>query len=50
MLVSYKWLQEYVDLAGISANELAEKITRSGIEVDGVEQKSAGVKNIVVGH
>ncbi|MBO0992257.1 phenylalanine--tRNA ligase subunit beta [Bacillus sp. SD088] len=50
MLVSYKWLQEYVDLAGVSATELAEKITRSGIEVDGVEQKSAGVKNVVVGH
>lgn len=50
MLVSYKWLQEYVNLAGVSATELAEKITRSGIEVDGVEQKSAGVKNVVVGH
>lgn len=50
MLVSYKWLQDYVDLAGVSATELAERITRSGIEVDGVEQKSAGVKNVVVGH
>ena len=37
MFVSYKWLQEYVDLDGISAQELAEKITRSGIEVEGVE-------------
>ncbi|MCJ7839811.1 phenylalanine--tRNA ligase subunit beta [Lederbergia sp. NSJ-179] len=50
MLVSYKWLQEYVDLAGVTATELAEKITRSGIEVDGVEQKSDGVKKVVVGH
>ena len=50
MLVSYKWLQDYVDLTGVSAVELAEKITRSGIEVDGIEQLSKGVKGIVVGH
>ncbi|MCJ8009885.1 phenylalanine--tRNA ligase subunit beta [Lederbergia wuyishanensis] len=50
MLVSYKWLQDYVDLKGVTARELAEKITRSGIEVDGVEQLSAGMKDVVVGH
>ncbi|MFC5464347.1 phenylalanine--tRNA ligase subunit beta [Lederbergia graminis] len=50
MLVSYKWLQDYVDLTGVTAEELAEKITRSGIEVDGVEQLSNGVKGVVVGH
>ncbi|WP_144463137.1 phenylalanine--tRNA ligase subunit beta [Siminovitchia fortis] len=49
MLVSYKWLQDYVNLNGISAAELAEKITRSGIEVDGVEKLSDGVKGVVVG-
>lgn len=49
MLVSYKWLQDYVNLNGISAAELAEKITRSGIEVDGVEKLSDGVKSVVVG-
>lgn len=50
MLVSYKWLQEYVDLTGVEAHDLAEKITRSGIEVEGVEQKSKGVSGVVVGH
>src|SRR6185437_3225647 len=50
MLVSYKWLQDYVDLGRVTARELAEKITRSGIEVDGVEQLSAGLKDVVVGH
>ncbi|GIN22123.1 MAG TPA: phenylalanine--tRNA ligase subunit beta [Bacillus bacterium] len=49
MLVSYKWLQEYVNLNDVSAAELAEKITRSGIEVDGVVQLSEGVKDVVVG-
>lgn len=33
MFVSYKWLQEYVDLDGMTPEILAEKITRSGIEV-----------------
>ena len=33
MFVSYKWLQDYVDLSEVSANELAEKITKSVIEV-----------------
>ncbi|MBL5766284.1 phenylalanine--tRNA ligase subunit beta [Heyndrickxia sporothermodurans] len=50
MLVSYKWLNEYVDLNGLSAEELAEKITRSGIEVESVEHKAASIKGVVVGH
>ncbi|MBM7692838.1 phenylalanyl-tRNA synthetase beta chain [Peribacillus deserti] len=50
MFVSYRWLQEYVDLSGISPEELAEKITKSGIEVEGVEKKSEGLKGVVVGH
>ena len=50
MFVSYKWLQQYVDLDGISAAELADKITKSGIEVEGVEQKSESIKGVVVGH
>jgi phenylalanyl-tRNA synthetase beta chain len=50
MLVSYKWLQDYVDLSGITAKELAEKITKSGIEVEGVEVLNEGIKGVVVGY
>lgn len=50
MFVSYKWLQEYVDLSGISAEDLAEKITKSGIEVEGVDVLNEGMQGIVVGH
>ncbi|MFC4321023.1 phenylalanine--tRNA ligase subunit beta [Litchfieldia salsa] len=50
MFVSYKWLSEYVDLTGVSANELADLITKSGIEVEGVEVLGDGIKNVVVGH
>ncbi|MEK5305087.1 MULTISPECIES: phenylalanine--tRNA ligase subunit beta [Bacillus] len=50
MFVSYKWLEDYVDLEGIQPDELAEKITRSGIEVEAVEYKGEGIKGVVVGH
>lgn len=50
MLVSYKWLQEYVDVTGVSAEELAEKITKSGIEVEGVDTLNEGMSGVVVGH
>ncbi|MBO8170293.1 MAG: phenylalanine--tRNA ligase subunit beta [Bacillaceae bacterium] len=50
MRVSYKWLSEYIDLSGVTPEELAEKITRSGIEVDVVEPRNRGVTNTVVGY
>ena len=49
MLVSLKWLSQYVDIADISAEDLAEKITRAGIEVDAVIDRSNGISNVVVG-
>ncbi|OKO97218.1 Phenylalanyl-tRNA synthetase beta chain [Geobacillus proteiniphilus] len=50
MLVSYRWLGEYVDLTGITAKELAELITKSGIEVERVEALDRGMKGVVIGH
>lgn len=49
MLVSYKWLSEYVDLTKVQPNELADKMSRTGIEVEGVEVPKEGLKKIVVG-
>ncbi|TWT26324.1 phenylalanine--tRNA ligase subunit beta [Planomicrobium sp. CPCC 101110] len=50
MLVSLKWLKDYVNLQELPAQELAEKITRSGIEVDAVIDRSFGMTNVVVGY
>lgn len=50
MLVSTKWLAEYIDIKGLAPVDLAEKITRSGIEVDAVIDRSQGMTNVVVGH
>ena len=49
MLVSTKWLSDYVNIEGIAVEELAEKITRSGIEVDSIIDRSQGMTNVVVG-
>ncbi|CAG7614084.1 Phenylalanine--tRNA ligase beta subunit [Paenibacillus solanacearum] len=49
MKVSYQWLSQYVDVSGFTASELAEKLTRSGIEVDFVENRNKGVEKVVVG-
>lgn len=49
MLVSYKWLSEYIDLKNITATELADKMSRTGIEVENVEVPEEGLKKIVVG-
>ncbi|MDD9266336.1 phenylalanine--tRNA ligase subunit beta [Paenibacillus sp. GCM10023248] len=49
MNVSYQWLSKYVDVSGFTAEELAEKLTRSGIEVDIVEDRNKGVTGVVVG-
>ncbi|WP_040981773.1 phenylalanine--tRNA ligase subunit beta [Oceanobacillus jeddahense] len=50
MLVSYNWLRNYVNLDHVTPEALAEKITRSGIEVEGVEYLASSSENIVVGY
>jgi phenylalanyl-tRNA synthetase beta chain len=50
MFVSYKWLQDYVDLTGVTAQDLAEKITKSGIEVEGVKVLNEGIRGVVIGY
>ncbi len=47
--VSYQWLSEYVDLTGYTAQDLAELLTRGGIEVDVVESRNKGIQQVVVG-
>lgn len=49
MKVSYKWLGEYVDLSGVTPQQLADKLTRGGVEVDAVEPLDKGVEQVVVG-
>ena len=49
MLISNEWLKDYVD-AGVPAKDLAERITRTGIEVADIIDYSKDIKNVVVGY
>lgn len=50
MLVSMNWLKQYVDLGDISPESLADRITKTGIEVEGIEYIAAKSTNVVVGY
>ncbi|MCI2947320.1 phenylalanine--tRNA ligase subunit beta [Staphylococcus caledonicus] len=49
MLISNEWLKDYVD-AGVTVQDLAERITRTGIEVDDIIDYTKDIKNLVVGY
>ncbi|ANK59323.1 phenylalanine--tRNA ligase subunit beta [Loigolactobacillus backii] len=49
MKVSYNWLKDYIDL-DVTPEELANKITLTGIEVEDTFHPDAGLKKIVVGY
>ncbi|HHY09793.1 MAG TPA: phenylalanine--tRNA ligase subunit beta [Firmicutes bacterium] len=48
MLVSYRWLQEYVDLPW-EPEELAKKLTMSGLEVEGMRAVAPDLSGVYVG-
>ncbi|HDE6040057.1 TPA: phenylalanine--tRNA ligase subunit beta [Staphylococcus aureus] len=48
MLISNEWLKEYVTIDN-SVSNLAERITRTGIEVDDLIDYTKDIKNLVVG-
>lgn len=49
MLVSYNWLKDFLDLDGQDPYELAEEITRSGVEIPDRIHPMDGLKKLVVG-
>ncbi len=49
MKVSMKWLARWVDVDGIGADDLAHRLTMSGLEVEAVEKIGEGMDDIVVG-
>ena len=48
MQVSYNWLKELVNI-DVTSYDLSEKMSTSGIEVEGVETRSEGLSKLVVG-
>ncbi|SEO81502.1 phenylalanyl-tRNA synthetase beta subunit [Amphibacillus marinus] len=50
MLVSLNWLKNYVDLGGHTPEALADKITKTGIEVESIRYIAPKSDHVVVGY
>lgn len=52
MKISLKWLQEYVDVSEYFAKpeELAEALTRAGLEVEEITNRAKDFNKVVIGH
>lgn len=50
MTISYKWLQRYISLDGLSIHEIEEKLTLAGLEVEKITDNRAKYNGFVVGH
>ncbi|WP_431804640.1 phenylalanine--tRNA ligase subunit beta [Halobacillus andaensis] len=50
MLVSLNWLNDYIDVSDYKPEELAEIITKTGIEVESVEPVAEAASGVIVGH
>ena len=48
MNVSYNWLKKHVDLEGLTPEEVARKLTFSGVEVEDIRYLASGT-NLVIG-
>ena len=49
MLVSLKTVKQYVNLDGLTAEEIANGLTFAGIEVEEVSSLASGT-NLIIGH
>lgn len=49
MKISLNWLKDYIDLSDISTNEIVDKITFAGLEVEEVIDQAKNFRNFVVG-
>ncbi len=48
MKVSLNWLDDHIDLSGLDTGEIAELLTFSGIEVEGIESRGIASDLVVV--
>ena len=48
MKISLEWLADYVDIAGLAPEDIAEALTNSGLEIESVERTGGVFTNVVV--
>ncbi len=46
MIVTLEWLRDFVDI-GLSVDELVHRLTMTGLEVDGVEERGAHLEKVI---
>ncbi len=49
MFISLDWISDYVDLSGIDPKEIADKLTLSTAEVEGIETINRSVAGVLIG-
>ena len=49
MKISLNWLKEYIDLEGLPSNEIVQKLTMSGLEVEDVFDQNKLLRKFIVG-
>ncbi len=49
MKISINWLNDYVNIKNISVNEIVDKLTYAGLEVEEVDDQAKKFENIVIG-
>lgn len=49
MKISLNWIKEYINLDGISVDEIVDKLTMAGLEVEEVVDQNEIYKNFIVG-
>lgn len=49
MLISCEWLNDFVPVADIPADELGDRLSRTGLEVEGISTLNDGLKKVVIG-
>ncbi|HAA10650.1 MAG TPA: phenylalanine--tRNA ligase subunit beta [Cytophagales bacterium] len=52
MKISYRWLQQYIDLPRHTLADLDDQLTQTGLEVEGIEKVEAipgGLRGVVIG-
>lgn len=49
MITSKKWLSQYMDLSDLTCEQLADKMTTAGLEVEGLEPMAQGT-NLTIGY
>jgi len=50
MKVPISWLNEYVDLSDLSVKDLSDKLTFSGVEVEGIEDRAKDLASFTIGY